>query len=181
MITHDPLLAASVATRSDCQGLRLLVQNTSNTSIDVTLPNPYTGVELFDLQRKLIPHCSFFTWEHNDPHLILDPDESAVALLSLSLFWTNVSEDVIARCRLVARPPMGDEQIQYVEGLINLHLASDLDLAKQVRASQSKLPGSLPTITPKLLNVSDYVVVESGNNGKVPIRGKPIKMWCGGC
>src|SRR6266487_2023297 len=127
-MTAESILSGHVLTRPDERGIRLVVENRSNGPLEVTFPNPYTGVQLFDLQGTLIPHSSFLCWEHNDPRLLLDPAETVSASINCFPFWTDVSGDVLAKCAVIVRSAHCEQQIQYVDGVVRLMLPSALDL-----------------------------------------------------
>lgn len=172
--TQPAPLTACVLPASDLRSIFLRIRNESQTIGEVVFPNPYTGVNLLTLEHKVIPRCSFFAWEQNDPRLQLRPGDEVAAILNLAPFWMDVAGDVLVRCRIVWRLPMEEDLAWFVEGPMKLEFDSFADLARRIRSRQTTTTTTV-SATPKLMNVSDYITIQE-TAGLLPVvRDEPVR------
>jgi hypothetical protein len=153
-MTNPADVTFTLRSTPDQQGLQLEIRNNSSASLEVTVPDPYSGVQLFDLTENERRKASLFAWKREDFIRILKPANSLMATFSLAPFWAGIRGEVLAKCVFHVRQlfETGTQPI-HCEGVIHLDLPPVEEKIHRARSERKNAGG------PRIGNVSPHVQI----------------------
>ena len=157
-------LKCTLFSREDKFGVDLLITNAGTSELLVVLPNPYTGVELFDTSGCQLPGSSMMVWQETPIRVCLPPGTQSHCSIHLGFpFWTAIDGKVSVKCRITIESIAGvpTRECCEVNGVAFLKLPSEDHLIREYR--ERKRRGETRTIRiascPAIREVSGFVTV----------------------
>lgn len=157
MSNTSSVLSTHVGPTPQGEGVIITVNNISINYLQVSFPNPYTGVRVYsESGEKIRISRTILCYEESDPEVILAPGTTSAAQITLQAFWFDLEGRFRVECDLKVTREGGVVENCVSSGSVDLAIPP-LSLDQLRRRPKPRLD---PRNTEaKLLNVSMFTKI----------------------